>query len=70
MEAPTVNLGDMEMLLMDTTMLNQPNWLRLILGLRGVVKMMLTLIFLTIPIEQVITEQVINYGTILEVFKY
>lgn len=32
--------------------------------------MMLTLIFLTIPIEQVITEQVINYGTILEVFKY
>lgn len=32
--------------------------------------MMLTLIFLTIPIEQVITEQVINYRTILEVFKY
>ena len=70
MEAPTVNLGDMETLLMDTTMLNHPNWLRLILGLRGVVKMMLTLIFLTIPIEQVITEQVINYRTILEVFKY
>lgn len=31
--------------------------------------MILTLIFLTIPTKLVITEQVINYGTILAVFK-